>query len=317
MSSLKQQCEDLWIMKYSPHTLDDFVLNDDSRDKIEGYIKDGIIPNLFFCSRPGQGKTTLAKMLAHDIFGVDTLFINASDENNVETVRNKVTEFANTRSFDGRFKIIILDEADGFANKQSQMILRGLIDSASDNTRFIITANYKNRIIEALQSRLKYVDITPDRDGVIARCCHILKAEKIKNVTKDELEKLTTLVDTYYPDVRSTILSLKDCIKDGELHIEERKVDKEVLEKLYNLILDKKPVDLREYMINSEPAFYGDYPSLLANFYHYVIDRDDLDEMVKANWVIILADYISKFAVVIDPEINAAACFFSLIEKVK
>ena len=317
MSSLKKQCEDLWTMKYSPKSLDDFILNDDARSKIEAYIKDGIIENLFFCSRPGQGKTTLAKLLAHEVFGVDTLFINASDENNVETVRNKVTEFANTRSFDGRFKIIILDEADGFANKQSQMILRGLIDSASDNTRFIITANYKNRIIEALQSRLKHIDITPTRNGVIRRCCEILKVEKVKNINKEELNKLTELVDTYYPDVRSTILALKDCVKDGELHIENRKVDKEVLEKLLKLIMKKEPLELREYMINSEPAFFGDYPSLLDNFYHYIIDRDDIDEMTKANWVIIIADYISKFALVVDPEINAAACFFSLIEKVK
>lgn len=317
MSSLKKQCEDLWTMKYSPKSLDDFILNDDARSKIEAYVKDGIIENLFFCSRPGQGKTTLAKLLAHEVFGVDTLFINASDENNVETVRNKVTEFANTRSFDGRFKIIILDEADGFANKQSQMILRGLIDSASDNTRFIITANYKNRIIEALQSRLKHIDITPTRNGVIRRCCEILKAEKVKNINKEELNKLTELVDTYYPDVRSTILALKDCVKDGELHIENRKVDKEVLDKLLKLIMKKEPLELREYMINSEPAFFGDYPSLLDNFYHYIIDRDDIDEMTKANWVIIIADYISKFALVVDPEINAAACFFSLIEKVK
>lgn len=317
MSSLKKQCEDLWTMKYSPKSLDDFILNDDARSKIEAYVKDGIIENLFFCSRPGQGKTTLAKLLAHEVFGVDTLFINASDENNVETVRNKVTEFANTRSFDGRFKIIILDEADGFANKQSQMILRGLIDSASDNTRFIITANYKNRIIEALQSRLKHIDITPTRNGVIRRCGEILKAEKVKNINKEELNKLTELVDTYYPDVRSTILALKDCVKDGELHIENRKVDKEVLEKLLKLIMKKEPLELREYMINSEPVFFGDYPSLLDNFYHYIIDRDDIDEMTKANWVIIIADYISKFALVVDPEINAAACFFSLIEKVK
>ena len=317
MTDLKKHCEDLWTMKYSPKTLDDFVLNEDARKAVENYVKDGIIENLFFCSRPGQGKTTLAKLLAHEVFGVDTLFINASDENNVDTVRNKITEFANTRSFDGRFKIIILDEADGFANKQSQMILRGLIDSASDNTRFIITANYKNRIIEALQSRLKYINITPDRKGVIKRCCQILKAEHVKNVTKEELEKLTVLVDTYYPDMRSILLALKDCVVDGELHIENRKVDKEVLQKLYDLVMEKDPMKLRDYMINSEPAFYSDYPSLLDNFYRYIIEKEDLDDMVKANWVITLADYISKFAVVIDPEINAAACFFTLIEKAK
>lgn len=316
MSDLKKRCDDLWTMKYSPKTLDDFILNSEAKKVIDGYVKDGIIENLFFCSRPGQGKTTLAKLLAHEVFNVDTLFINASDENNVDTVRNKITEFANTRSFDGRFKIIILDEADGFANKQSQMILRGLIDSASDNTRFIITANYKNRIIEALQSRLKYINITPDRNGVVRRCCQILKAENVK-VSKEELEKLTGLVDTYYPDVRSVILALKDCVVDGVLRIENRKVDKEVLENLFKLVNKKDAMGLREYMINSEPAFFGDYPSLLDNFYHYVIDNGELDNMTKANWVIIIADYISKFPLVIDPEINAAACFFSLIEKVK
>lgn len=316
MSDLKSKIEDLWTIKYSPKNFDDFVLNDEARKQIQRYIDEGIIENLFFCTRPGQGKTTLAKLLAHDVFGVDTLFINASDENNVETVRNKITDFANTRSFDGRFKIIILDEADGFANKQSQLILRGLIDSTSDNTRFIITANYKNRIIEALQSRLKFVDITPDKLGVLKRCCNILKAEGVGNVTRDELDKLKVMVNNLYPDIRSILITLKNSVENGELHIKNHTVEHEVLSELLKLVMEGDAMKLRTYMINHETDFNGDYPSLLDNFYHYIID-EDIDDMLKAKWVVVLAEYIAKFPLVIDPEINAAACFFSLIEKNK
>ena len=130
-----------WTEKYRPQTIDDIVLSAEAKTLIEKYINEEIIDNLFLCSRPGQGKTSLAKLLAYNIFECDTLYVNASDENNVEVVRTKITGFARTRSSNGKFKIVILDEADGFANAQAQRILRALMEEVSENTRFIITAN--------------------------------------------------------------------------------------------------------------------------------------------------------------------------------
>ena len=169
-----------WTEKYRPSSLEDIVLPQEARHLIEKYVNEDIIDNIFLCSRPGQGKTSLAKLLAYNVFQADTLYVNASDENNVEVVRTKITGFSRTKSSNGKFKIVILDEADGFANIQAQRILRALMEEVSENTRFIITANNKNRIHDAIRSRCKFIDITPPKSDVIKRIVYILKSENVK-----------------------------------------------------------------------------------------------------------------------------------------
>lgn len=306
----------LWEHKYRPKTLDDIILKEETKDKIKKYMKDGIIDNLFFCSKPGQGKTSLAKLIS-TLFDVDTQYINCSDENNVETVRNKVTSFANSMSSNGKFKLIILDEADGFANVQSQKILRVLMEEVADNTRFIITANYRDRIIEPLRSRCNELDITPDIESVGKRIMYILKNEGVK-IIKDEIPNLSGLIRHYFPDVRSVIKKVQNCVdSNNEFHGKNVGASTDLINKIYDLITDgtSKATELRKLLIESEKVFSHDYGRLLVDFYHSIITRDSIDPQTKSKWAVILAEYAYRSGTVIDQELNASACFFSLMSK--
>ena len=287
-----------WTEKYRPQILNDIVLSNDARQLIEKYINEDIIDNIFLCSRPGQGKTSLAKLLAYNIFQCDTLYVNASDENNVDVVRTKITNFSRTLSSNGKFKIVILDEADGFANAQAQRILRALMEEVSD----------------AIRSRCKFIDITPPKQGVIKRIIHILKAEEIKINAERELPKLKTLIERLYPDIRSIIKNLQSCVFDGELKLKDYSVDSIFIKKVLELVLEKNHSSLREYIISNESAFNNDYANFLNDFYHLIIDSELVDDEIKPNWTIIIADYLYRFEDIIDPEINAFACLFKLMK---
>ena len=303
-----------WTEKYRPQTLDDMILNTESRALIDKYLAEGIIDNILLCSRPGQGKTSLAKLLPI-IFDCEKLYINASDENNVEVVRNKIARFSRTRSNNGNFKIVILDEADGFANVQAQRILRALMEEVSDTTRFIITANYKNRILDAIRSRCKTIDITPTKEGIAKRVIHILKNEEVEVDQTRELPKLKTLIERFYPDVRSIIRNIQSCIFDNVLKLKDYSIDSIVLQKTLDYILKKDHVELRKYLLNNEKAFNNDYASLVDDFYHMIIESDLVNDNIKPTWTIILADYLYKFNDILDPELNAFACFYKIMKE--
>lgn len=305
-----------WTEKYRPSSLEDIVLPQEARYLIEKYVNEDIIDNIFLCSRPGQGKTSLAKLLAYNVFQADTLYVNASDENNVEVVRTKITGFSRTKSSNGKFKIVILDEADGFANVQAQRILRALMEEVSENTRFIITANNKNRIHDAIRSRCKFIDITPPKSEVIKRIVYILKSENVKIDAEKELPKLKSLIERFYPDIRSIIKNIQSCVFDGVLKLKDYSVDSYFIKNVLNYVLDNEPQGLRQYIINNENMFNNDYASLISDFYHLIIDSELVDEELKPNWTIIIADYLYKFENIIDPEINAFACFYKLMKKV-
>ena len=304
-----------WTEKYRPKTLNDIILNEDTRKLIKKYINDGIIDNILMCSRPGQGKTSLAKLLAYEVFKCDTLYINASDENNVDVVRNKISGFSRTRSSDGNFKIVILDEADGFANVQSQRILRALMEEVSENTRFIITANNKNRILEAIRSRCKFIDITPPLKDTARRVLQILKNEQIDIDLQKNGENLQKLIEHYYPDIRSIIKNLQASVYDNKLVFQSKFIDDSVfLSTIYNYIVSKKYMMLREYIINNENTFNNDYQNLLIELYNYIIGLDKIDEQNKASAVILISEYLYKADSVVDQEINTMACLFKLAE---
>lgn len=305
--------DSLWIEKYRPRTLDDIVLNEDTFTQVKKYIKQGIIPHLFLCSSPGQGKTSLAKLLARDIFEVEYLYINCSDENDVNTVRNKVAGFANTLSVENRFKIVILDEADGFANVQAQKILRGLIEETAENTRFIFTANYKNRIIDALRSRCEELDITPTKKGAAARVMNILTQEGV-HVSKEQYPLLAAMIERFFPDIRSIVKILQRSVdENNELHLKNYTVESGFLRQIVDYIIDNKPMELRKYIIENESIFNSDYPNLLCELYEIIIKSENIEANRRSKWTICLGDYLAKFPTVIDPEINTFACLYSMM----
>ena len=162
----------IWTEKYRPKTLNEMVLSPDNRNYFSS-LK-GEVPNLLFIGTPGIGKTTIAKVIVQDILKCQYLYINASDENGIDTIRNKVNNFSQTKSFDGNIKIVILDECDGITI-DGQRALRNTMEEYSAYTRFILTANYKHKIIPPIQSRAQCFDLNPVISDVVTRIGYILK----------------------------------------------------------------------------------------------------------------------------------------------
>mgnify|MGYP003347583253 CR=1 FL=1 len=236
----------LLIEKYRPHTLNDIVLAEDVRQVFLSFKEKKEIPSLIFTGNPGIGKTSLAKILVKDILDCQYLYINASDENGIDTIRNKVVNFAQTRSFDGKIKVIILDEADALSG-EAQRALRNTMEEYSAITRFILTGNYKYKLIEALRSRCQAFDLTPPLEGVLRRCLQIIKAEKI-NFSDDQKQAFTQMVRANYPDIRKCINDIQKFSLKGSLQI-PAECDNDFVEGLYKLIKAKRDSELRKYKI--------------------------------------------------------------------
>ena len=189
----------LWVEKYRPIKLDDYVGNEHLKEKVSGYLESEDVAHLLLFGRAGTGKTTLAKLIVKSI-ECDYMIINASDENNVDTVRNKVKNFASSQGFK-KYKIIILDEFD-YMTPNAQAILRNLMETFSKHCRFILTCNYVEKIIDPIQSRCQTFQIVPpSKKEVAVQLDKILKSEDIKYDVKD----LVPIIDSSYPDIRKII----------------------------------------------------------------------------------------------------------------
>jgi len=189
----------LWVEKYRSQKLEDYVGNDHLKDVMAKYITSNDINNMIFYGPAGTGKTTLAKLLVNNL-DCEYLYINASDERGIETIRDKVSGFASTMSFKP-LKVVILDEAD-FLTIQAQASLRNVIETFSKSTRFILTCNYVERIIDPLQSRCQVLKIVPPSKGEVAK--HLFKILSQENV-QHSTDHLRDLVNQYYPDVRKML----------------------------------------------------------------------------------------------------------------
>jgi replication factor C small subunit len=205
--------KELWVEKYRPKTVDQYVFRDNSqRSQVASWIKEGSIPHLLLSGAAGIGKTTLAKVLINElgIEDYDVLEINASRENNVETVRDKIINFVQMIPF-GPFKVVLLDEAD-YLTPNAQAILRGVMETYSNHSRFILTCNYPNRIIPAIHSRCQgfHVEKT-DQTEFTARAATILVEENIDF----DLDILDTYVKATYPDLRKCINMVQQNITEG------------------------------------------------------------------------------------------------------
>lgn len=300
----------IWVEKYRPAKLDDYVGNDVLKRKVKTFLEGGDIPHLLFHGKPGTGKTTLAKLIVKEI-ECDVLYINASDENSVDAVRDKVKSFATTMGFK-QLKVCILDEFD-FMTINAQAALRNLMETYSRHTRFILTCNYVEKVIPAILSRVQAESIIPPSKEAVA--IHLVKI--LKNEGKVfKMEDLAFLVNSYYPDVRKILNAAQQNCIGTELSIDRHSViESDGKTKMLEIIKskDKKTAfkDVRQLIADNSVSQFEEY-------YRYLFDNlDDWAAGHVAACILILAEMEYKSAVVPDKEINFMATIIQLLNEIK
>ena len=300
----------LWVEKYRPKTIDTYIGNEHLKSKVSVYLESGDLPHLLLFGKAGTGKTTLAKLLVNNI-ECDYMYINASDENNVDTVRTKVKNFASTVGFKD-MKIIILDECD-YITPNAQAALRNLMETFSKHCRFILTCNYVERIIDPIQSRCQSFQIIPPSKGEVAKHTHdILLSE---NVTH-EMDDLKVLIDSGYPDIRRIINSSQRNVVNGKLKLDTTSIiQNDYKLKLLKILKtqNKKTAfkDIRQLLLDNKITDFADLFRLLYD------EVDDWGKGHVAECILIIARYELSDGQVVDKEINAMAMLIELLGVIK
>ena len=300
--------KDLWVEKYRPKTVGDYVFRDDTqKNQVTAWIKDGSIPHLLFSGNAGIGKTTLAKVLLNEleVNEYDVLEINASRTNSVEDVRDKIVNFVQMIPF-GDFKVVLLDEAD-YLSPNAQAALRGVMEEYHTTARFILTCNYPNRIIPALHSRCQGFHIAKiDQTEFTARVAEILITEGVQ----PDLDVLDTYVKATYPDLRKCINMVQMNCQDGKLLAPHEGDTGESDWKLEMVELFKagKITQARKLLCGTVR------PEEMEEIYRWLYDNISLfgDEEKQDTAVLTIKQGLVDHTLVADPEINLAATLIRL-----
>jgi replication factor C small subunit len=306
-----KQENSLWVEKYIPQTLKDYIGNDLLKEKVQSYLDNNDVPHLLLYGKAGTGKTTLAKIIANTI-ECDYMVINASDENNVETVRNKVKNFASGAGFKG-FKIIILDEFD-YMTPNAQAILRNLMETFSRHTRFILTCNYHEKIIEPILSRCQTFAVNPpSKKEVAVHVTEILNKESIKFDIKD----VADIISSFYPDIRRVMNTCQLQSSKGELKVDKQTIlQADFKNKIVDILASGEEkrnayTQIRQIVGDNK---VNDFSELYSALYERL---DDYASGNTANVILELSQGQFRDALVIDKEICFMATIIAIINIIK
>jgi replication factor C small subunit len=299
----------IWSEKYRPKNVDSLVLSDEDKNIILKFLKDDEIPNLLFYGNAGTGKTSTGKILISELDAED-LFLNCA-EVGIDEVRGTISSFSKTKSFNGKKKIVFLDEIDS-ASPSAQRGLRNTMEENSAFCRYILTSNYIHNVIVPLQSRCQTIQLSPPINLIVKRIKFILEKESIV-IDDDSKVKLVLLIKKFFPDIRKTINEVQKYCIDGFLKIPDvSKVDSFVTE-LLDLLFNKKILELRKYIIENENSFKGDYNFLMKNLFDSICEDDKkLEPFDKKMWLLSIGEYMYKSSFVVDQEINFYCLLLSL-----
>ena len=297
----------LLVVKYRPSTLEHYVGNENIKEVIQKYLNQNDIQNFIFYGGAGTGKTTLAKIIVKNL-DCDFLYLNASDENGIDTIREKVKGFASTASFKG-IKVVILDEAD-FITIQGQAALRNVIETFSRSTRFILTCNYIERVIDPIQSRCQVLKIVPPSKLDTAKhTAWVLDQEEISYETED----IKSIVNQYYPDLRKMLNTIQSSTINSKLLLDKDVLvsSNYMLSVIKELSTSKSWKNIRQIIADSGVKDFEElYRFLFENSSKYASNRE-------GSVAIILNEHLYQANFRIDKEINIMSAISKIIEIIK
>ena len=305
----------LWVEQYRPKTVDDCILPQNLKNTFKEFVEQGNVPNVILSGGPGVGKTTIAKAVLDEI-GATYMMINGSEESGIDVLRTKIKNFASTVSLEGGRKYLILDEADYLNPQSTQPALRGFMEEFHKNCGFILTCNYKNRLIEPLHSRCSVIDFTIPKSekpqlamDFMKRVEFILQSESVEYDKKVLIE----VIQRHFPDWRRSLNELQRYSVSGRIDagilVDMAEIN---IKELMKFMKEKEFTNVRRWVVNnldldSVRLFRSVYDSLYTFLDHSTIPHA----------VIILAEYQHRAAFVADQEINTLACLTEIMAKVK
>ena len=305
----------LWVEKYRPQKISDTILSSELKKTFQKIVDNGEIPNMMFTGTAGTGKTTVAKAICNEL-GLDHIVINGSEDGNIDTLRGKIKQFASSISLSGGYKVVILDEADYLNPQSTQPALRGFIEEFSDNCRFILTCNFKNKIIEPLHSRCSVYEFANSKKVLADLCGQFMG--RLSKILDDEgvaytNEVVAELIMRYAPDWRRVLNEAQRHSIGGSLEASALISNGTgAYEDLYSYLKGKDFKKMRSWVVNHidlEPAaiYRGIYDSMEGK-----VASNSIPQLV-----LILADYQYKNAFVADHELNLVACLTECMANVE
>ena len=304
--------EYLWVEKYRPATIDDTILLSSLKTVFQNVVGSGELQNMLFTGTAGTGKTTVAKALCNQL-GLDYIVINGSEEGNIDTLRGKIKQFASSISLQGGYKVVILDEADYLNPQSTQPALRGFIEEFSNNCRFILTCNFKNRIIEPLHSRCSPISFNTSKKEMatlcgefMARCKDILDKEGVQYVEGT----LAQIILKHAPDWRRILNELQRQSSTGSITSSESSSTQ--YDSLFEHLKSKDFKKMRSWVVNNIDT---DASSIFRGIYDKMTDKVAPNSIPQL--VLILADYQYKNAFAADHELNIVACMTEIMANVE